>query len=247
MDRLPSAPTTTMTTRRGIPTPQLVMGVIVLALGVVFLLDNLGVTGARGALAYWPAILILVGGGKLLRARSVPQAVAGSVWTLAGTWLLLNNLDVIDRSFWSALRTYWPLILVAVGLSILWRALQGREGCDSVENVRDPRDLITATAFLGGIKRTSISQDFKGAECTAVMGGVSLDLRKAVLQEDAVIELFAMWGGVELQVPETWAVDIQITPIMGGAEDKTRPSLDPNAPRLRVRGTVLMGGVEVKN
>jgi predicted membrane protein len=229
------------------PTPQLVMGLIVLVLGVVFLLDNLGFPAARGALAYWPAILILIGGGKLVRAQSVPDAVGGSVWTLAGTWLLLNNMGLIDRSFWSALRTYWPLILVAVGLSILWRAMQGREAGDRPANVRDPRDIITATAFLGGIKRTGVSHDFKGAECTAVMGGVSLDLRQAVLQKDASIELFAMWGGVELQVPETWAVDIQITPIMGGAEDKSRPSLDPNAPRLIVRGTVLMGGVEVKN
>jgi predicted membrane protein len=79
------------------------------------------------------------------------------------------------------------------------------------------------------------------------MGGVSLDLRQAVLQKDAAIDLFAMWGGVELQVPDKWAVDIQITPIMGGAEDKSRPSLDADAPRLNVRGTVLMGGVEVKN
>ena len=247
MDRRPSAATTTMTASRRMPTPQLVMGLIVLALGVVFLLDNLGFPAARGALAYWPVILVLIGLGKLVRAHSVPHAVGGSVWALAGTWLLLNNIGVIDRSFWSALRTYWPLILVVVGLSILWRAVSGRGENERQYDTRDPRDVITATAFLGGIKRTSVSTDFKGAECTAVMGGVSLDLRKAVLQKDATLDIFAMWGGVELQVPETWAVDIQLTPVLGGAEDKTRPSLDPNAPRLIVRGTVLMGGVEVKN
>jgi predicted membrane protein len=247
MDRLPSAATTKMTQIRRTPTPQLVMGLIVLVLGVVFLLDNLGYPAARGALAYWPVILILIGGGKLLQARSVPHAVGGSVWTLAGTWILLNNLALVDITFWRAVRTYWPVILVAVGLSILWRGIWGREENERRFDTRDPRDVITATAFLGGIKRTSVSRDFRGAECTAMMGGVSLDLRQAVLQKDAAIDVFAMWGGVELQVPEAWAVDIQLTPILGGAEDKTRPSLDPGAPRLLVRGTVLMGGVEVKN
>jgi hypothetical protein len=52
---------------------------------------------------------------------------------------------------------------------------------------------------------------------------------------------------VELQVPENWSVDLRITPLLGGVEDKTRPVTDPAAPRLVLRGTVMMGGVEVKN
>jgi hypothetical protein len=80
-----------------------------------------------------------------------------------------------------------------------------------------------------------------------VMGGVHLDLRRASLRGRAVLDTFAMWGGVELVVPEGWAVELQGTPILGGFEDKTRPPLDDNAPRLVVRGVAVMGGVEIKN
>jgi predicted membrane protein len=79
------------------------------------------------------------------------------------------------------------------------------------------------------------------------MGGVMLDLRKARMTGEAVLDVFAMWGGVELQVPESWAVDVRVTPLLGGVEDRTRPATDPSAPRLVLRGTVLMGGVEIKN
>jgi predicted membrane protein len=225
-------------------TPQLVMGLIVATLGVVFLLDNLGYPAARGALAYWPVILIAIGASKLLQARHVPDAVGASIWALAGTWILLNNLDLIDLSFWRGVRTFWPLILVGVGLSLLWRAVSGRK--DDFRTT-DSRDLIRANVFLGGVKRTSTSRDFQGAEATAILGGVQLDLRDAVILKEAAIDLFAMWGGVEVRVPENWAMDIRVTPILGGVEDKTRPTADANAPRLVIRGTVMMGGVEVKN
>jgi hypothetical protein len=40
---------------------------------------------------------------------------------------------------------------------------------------------------------------------------------------------------------------MEISPFMGGFEDKTRPNTGDSAPRLYVRGFVMMGGVEVKN
>ena len=54
-------------------------------------------------------------------------------------------------------------------------------------------------------------------------------------------------GGYEIRVPETWNVVVDVVPFMGGYEDKTRHPADPSAPRLRVRGFVMMGGVEIKN
>lgn len=233
-----------MTARRRTHKAQMIVGLIVATLGIVFLLDNLGYPAAKGALAYWPVILIVIGLSKVIQARNVPEAVGGSVWGLIGTWILLNNLHVIDLSFWRGIRTFWPLILVGVGLSILWRALSERrdEGTPP-----DSRNVIKATAFLGGLKRSSASKNFEGADATAIMGGVHLDLREASIANEAYVYLFAMWGGVELVVPQGWMVDIQLTPVLGGIEDKTRPVADPDAPRLIVRGTVLMGGLEVRN
>ena len=61
----------------------------------------------------------------------------------------------------------------------------------------------------------------------------------------SVVDLFVMWGGVEIWVPPDWAVSNQVGLLMGGAEDKSTGTQDARH-RLVVRGFVLMGGVEIK-
>ena len=46
-------------------TPQLLMGLIIVAIGALFTLDNLGLVDAYRYLRYWPAALILIGAVKV--------------------------------------------------------------------------------------------------------------------------------------------------------------------------------------
>lgn len=84
-------------------------------------------------------------------------------------------------------------------------------------------------------------------EVSAVMGGCDIDLREAVPSTDPlVIQVFAMWGGIDLRVPPGWLIQNEAWPILGGIVDSTTP---PSVPTHRVilRGNAFMGGVEVKN
>jgi hypothetical protein len=47
-------------------------------------------------------------------------------------------------------------------------------------------------------------------------------------------------------VPEDWQVVNEVSPIMGGVEDRTRWNGEGST-RLIVRGMVIMGGVEIRN
>jgi len=62
-----------------------------------------------------------------------------------------------------------------------------------------------------------------------------------------VLDVFAMWGGIEILVPADWGVVVQGTPIMGAFEDKTSPPRDGSGAKLIIKGVVIMGGVEIKN
>src|SRR5207244_3107632 len=84
---------------------------------------------------------------------------------------------------------------------------------------------ISAMAILSGVERRTNSQDFRGSHATAFMGHCEIDLRTAsiVTPNEPVLEVFSLWGMIEVRVPPDWTVVSQIDPIMGGYEDKTQP------------------------
>jgi predicted membrane protein len=104
--------------------------------------------------------------------------------------------------------------------------------------------------FSGGKERID-SQDFHGGEISAVFGGMEMDLRGATLAGGAaVIDATVVRGGIVLNVPRDWRVNIQTTTVLGGVEDK-RPQ--PNASdnivtgELNITGSVFCGRIEVKD
>jgi predicted membrane protein len=82
-----------------------------------------------------------------------------------------------------------------------------------------------------------------------MLGGCELDLRDALMGSTgtAVVEVFVLMGGVEIMVPPNWTVSLEVAPILGGAEDSTRTMPSMSAHKLIVRGTVVMGGIEISN
>jgi hypothetical protein len=81
----------------------------------------------------------------------------------------------------------------------------------------------------------------------AIMGGVELDLRHArFTAPEVTIRAFCLMGGVSITVPEDMGVDVSGVACMGGFDHKASGPGAPGAPRLRVVGFAMMGGVEVK-
>jgi hypothetical protein len=225
---------------RGRPiTPQLLMGLLVIAVGVLFTLDNLDLVDARQYIRFWPAGLIAIGALKLWQSRGGGGAFAALLLTLAGTWLLLESLAIVTVSFVDL----WPMLLVLFGGSLVWQGMRGRHARAGIDDTA----TVSALAVLGGINRGSNSQAFRGGDLTAILGGCEIDLRQAGIEGEAVIDVFAMWGGIEIKVPEEWSVSGRVVPILGGYEDKTRPPRGATTHRLVVRGFAIMGGIEIKN
>jgi predicted membrane protein len=81
------------------------------------------------------------------------------------------------------------------------------------------------------------------------MGGCEIDLRQAALPEGqpVVVDLFAMWGGIDLRIPGDWSVRNEAMAILGAVEDN-RKEVSANPTRqIVIRGTAIMGGIEIKN
>jgi predicted membrane protein len=111
----------------------------------------------------------------------------------------------------------------------------------------DTNSSLSAVAVLGAVSRGNNSKSFRRADIMAIMGGCEIDLRHAAIHGEAIIDVLALWGGVEIRVPEDWTVVSRIVPLMGGVEDKTRPPQGLVEHRLVLRGVAIMGGIEIRN
>ena len=103
-------------------------------------------------------------------------------------------------------------------------------------------------AVMGASQRRGRWRPAPDLVAIALMGGVELDLRDALIEdEDIVITAVALMGGIEIIVPEGIEVDVGGFAFMGGHE--YRPGSEPirpGTPMVRVRGYALMGGLEVR-
>jgi len=232
----------------------IVIGTIIVVIGLLILLDNLGIVRVHDVWRYWPVLLVVFGVSKVLGACSPASYLWGGALALIGALLLLDNLDIVTFNY----EMIWPLLLIAFGLSMLLRAMDRRRvfagaapGTSPVTSSSSSEPILEIVAVFSGSRRAINSQDFRGGEITAVFGGVRLDLRQAVITVDqANLEINAVFGGVEIQVPPTWNVQMKGAGIFGGFDDKTiQPRPDPNTktPTLVITGASVFGGTSVTN
>lgn len=241
--------------RRTFVTPRLILGLALIFFGVVFTLDRLDAVDADDVVRFWPVFLVVAGVAKLFWPAGTGGRFTGVLLVLVGSWLLVWELGYVDYSPWD----YWPVILVLIGLRLLAQGLRGTVAGGTLASggfadAGDAAATVNALAVLGSTRCTNRSPSFRGADLAAFMGGCELDLREARIAEPpAVIDAFAMWGGVDVIVPRDWHVTIEGLPLLAGFEDNTHGAGDevpvPGEPRqeLVVRGLAVMGGVEVKN
>jgi len=225
----------------------LVAGAVLTLVGLALLLNRLGLISFEHLWQFWPMLLVLVGVSHFMTRE---RRTWGIFLMIMGVFLQLNELGIVHFK-WDDL---WPLLLIASGLFMIWGSLWAKKRpVFSLSGGGDPRTTLSEVAIFGGIERRVTTQDFQGGHINAIFGGVEIDLTDANMQADeATLEINAIFGGVEIRVPESWQVAFRGTPIFGGIADKTlrRGSVRPTVLPTRVlvlTGTVIFGGVEIKN
>ena len=213
------------------------VGLGFIVLGLLFLLPL--VSGFEFPFGkWWPLFLILAGVGGLSRGN----VRGGLIVAAIGALFLLSTLDVLNVSFW----LLWPLALIAVGVAILTGHSRSRSLAASAAAEAPPAgdDLAVSALFSGNNQRID-SQRFNGGNVSVTFGGAEIDLRGAAMDGNAAtINVNAVFGGVKLQVPPDWAVDVRADSTFGGVEKKRPDPAEPKA-TLTVTGSCLFGGIEI--
>lgn len=221
---------------------RLLFGIVLTILGIVFILDQMGLVRADEFWRFWPLALVAFGLIKLFQPGRPSGRLFGIILIVAGVWLQLDKVGFIVFSF----EYFWPVLLVLFGLSLIFGSLNRRRASGGERNSAD--SYVSMTAILGGAEQRVTSQEFAGGDGTAILGGVDLDLTGAAIGgSEAVIDCFALMGGVDIKVPRDWSIVLRGIPLLGAFEDKTSQSPSTSSKQLVVKGMAIMGGVEVKN
>ena len=201
--------------------PKLVLGVAIIVAGLVLTLDNLGLIEAHTIFKLWPLVLVAMGIAKL-RQEGSSGGMGGWFLILGGAFLLLFTFARGHLA-----EALAPMLVVAFGILIVIKALKQSRGI--------PPELARSEDFLQG---------------TAIFGGYEVDLRQAALESgQARIDVFVLFGGGEIRVPEGWEIANRATAIAGALNDNTHhgPSPAEGRPCLVITGLILFGGTEVKS
>ncbi len=237
---------------------RVILALAIIAIGVLLLFNNLTWHRDIDLWDFWPAILVLVGATKLLATTSWGETVDGLFLLLFGGLLLEANLHLIPglHLHWNRL---WPLVLVYIGVRMLLMPRSHGTRQPPIllgvfhrsEAGTHDRDWFEVLAMFSGAEYVYTSKTLRGGSVNAMFGGCDLDFRGAdTALEEMQIHCQAIFGGIEIRVPEHWRVTVKGFPIFGGMENKTRlrDGLKPEEIRhVVVNGNAIFGGVEIHN
>ena len=226
---------------------KLVLGIIFILIGGFWLSDNLDI------IPFWvPDVfysfwsLLVLGGIYLIIGRR--KIEPGVILIAIGSFFILRDI-YWWFDFRYMLRIFWPSIFILIGVMFILRRRRSADMANDFEK-KNSVDYLDDFAVLGGREVVVDSQNFKGGKITAIFGGSTIDLRNADLAPgNQVIDLFAMFGGSSIIVPQDWTVHIDAVSILGGFGDKRAAALKvvPNPDKvLIIKGFVMFGGGDVR-
>ena len=109
-------------------------------------------------------------------------------------------------------------------------------------------DVLDRSAVFGSVDVQGAGLVVSRVNLTCIFGSAKVDLRAAELMSaEAELECFILFGGLELRVPAAWRVVMDVQPFFGNVEERgAPPAITPDAPTLRIRGTVVFGNAELE-
>jgi predicted membrane protein len=162
-----------------------------------------------------------------------------------GVVLLLSQQGIIAESvIWKSLLA---LIVTLIGVNVMFRK-KDETTCAykmDIEN-KFSNDFEICYAIFGESLRTFSGEVFRGINLRVEFGAVVLDVRNAIIEDDAYIDISNVFGGCEIFVPKGINVVVKGNNVFGGVINKNIFNI-PDAPTIYLTTKIFCGGVEIKN
>jgi len=211
-------------------------GLCIMAFGVLWLLNQVNVLEFSVFFRGWWTLFIII--PCLISMVQIGINTGSLIGLGVGVILLLAQNEIVEVSI------IFPLIVIVVGLSILFKRPFHTSKNWAPPAVPTGADKDHAAVFSG----QTISPEgerYTGGSFSAVFGGIKLDLRRAVIDQDIRIETTSVFGGVELFIPDYCRVVTKGTHVFGGTTNRRKGPQPTTGPIIYLESTCIFGGVTI--
>lgn len=213
---------------------SLIWGIILVIVGLLYLGNNLVLWKVNIFFTGWWTLFIIIPSAiSLFQRENTMSSVLGII---IGVLLLLATRDYIA---WSMVgKVFIPFVIITIGVSLIFKPKMKY----IKKNNKDVPEYIRV--FSGSEER--INDEFKGASCVVVFGGIELDLTNAKITEDIIIDCVAIFGGIDIKLPDNVILKTEGISILGGASNKYSSKDKAKSPTIFINHVSIFGGTEIK-
>ncbi len=224
----------------------IIWGVAIIALGLIFGLNALGLFNFNIFFDGWWTLFIIV--PSVISLITEKDKLASLGFIAVGIILLLAAQDVFSYDI--AWKVILAVFLVVAGLTIIIRSTFHNKNDQEVEKKvkeaeKDGKTMDSQMAIFSGSDRVYNDETFQGSNLVAVFGGAKLNLKKAKFTKDTVIKAFTLFGGIDIIVPDDVKVKLKSGFIFGGFSDDRKNATEKGKYTIYIDAAGGFGGVSI--
>lgn len=211
-------------------TSSILWGTLIIIIGIIFLGNNLNWWDFEIFFdGWWTLFIIIPSIISLVKERTY---FSSTIFILLGILLFLSCQEIIEwKLIWQIMV---PVFIILLGLSIILKPKPVKKNSNQTEYI----------GIFSGTEE-KLKDNFEGSTCTAIFGGVDLDITEANIKEDTVIDCTSIFGGITIKVPDNVKVKVIGTPLFGGVENKAKQNKN-NSITIYINYLCIFGGIEVR-
>lgn len=218
---------------------NLLWGMLLIVVGVIFGLNALEITNINVFFDGWWCLFIVVPCFvDLFKGQDKTGNIIGLV---IGICLFLACQDFI--SFELIFKLAMPFAIVVFGIGLL---VKGVRNNSNIRKIKEKNGVVRDVYAIFSEEKIDYDNElFEGINLNAIFGGIDVDLRKAIIKEDIVINAMAVFGGIDIMVPSDVNVKVVSSSVFGGTSNKSKSVKDGKV-NIYINSNCIFGGVEIK-
>lgn len=219
-------------------------GIVLITIGVIIGLNALDITHINIFFNGWWTLFIII--PCFIDLFNDKDKTGDIIGIIVGVILLLCAQNIL--SFAIVWKLAIPTILIVLGISIIFKSSINSKLNKEIDKLKQKSNV--ENEYCSTFSSQDIffdNQEFKGANLTAVFGGINCSLKKSNINENQVINCSSIFGSIEIYPSDEINIVVKSNSIFGGVSNSRKnKEINKDLKTVYINAFCLFGGVSIK-